>query len=88
LRKIADNYGSYPMSPKSSAIAGGPRDALCQSKCCQMLRHCTKDRILKGLHVCDLESYSMSPEMAWFGRLYVISYTNISCTKSEILSLL
>jgi len=37
---------------RSSAITEGPRDALCQLKCCQLLHNCTKNCILKAYNRC------------------------------------
>jgi len=34
---------------RGSAIAEGPRDALCQLKCCRLVHNCRQNRILNGL---------------------------------------
>ena len=54
---------TYQIQPRrtlsrSSAIAAGPRNAICQLKSCQLLRSCTKSSICKGLT--DLEGHSRS----------------------------
>jgi len=41
----------YNINTRSSAIAEGPRDALCQLKYCQLLHSCTKKSHLKRLAV-------------------------------------
>ena len=37
------------LTARSSAIVERPHDSLCQLKCCQLLRNCTKNRTLKGV---------------------------------------
>jgi len=51
---------------RSSAIADGPRDALYQSKSCQMLHSCTKNHILQACSRNDLVGDSKSSELPLF----------------------
>jgi len=57
----------------SSAIAEGPRDALCQVTSCQLLHFCTKIRIYKVLQQAnDLDDHPRSSQFQLFDVSHIV----------------